>query len=76
MSAKTEIIAMVVRIVANKTSLINKPDAFESFLTTIFGEDTYDVRIAKNIEAEASRLIETAKQIKTDRQFKKIVEHV
>jgi hypothetical protein len=40
MNAKREIIAAVVRIIANETNLIRKPTAFEAMLSEFFGEET------------------------------------
>lgn len=76
MTIKTEIIALAVRLVAENTSLIRKPDAFESLITNIFGGETYDVRAAKEIEATTARVINSAKKMHVDREFKKIIKNV
>jgi len=76
MSYKTELIAMAVRIAAEHTNLIRKPEPFEALITEIFGGESYDRRIAKDLEGDAQRLADAAKRFRTNRKFKKIVEHV
>lgn len=72
MNIKREIIAAVVRALADKTTLIRKPSDFEELVNTMFGGESYDKRIAKEIEAEAERVLEVAKRANIRRQFKKI----
>lgn len=76
MSYKTELIALAVRVLAEKTSLIRKPDPIEDFINNMFGFETYDQRVARSIEAETERAIEAVKRIRTNRKFKKITENV
>ena len=71
MNLKTEIVALAVRALADKTSLIRKPDAFEEFINQIFGGESYDQRLAKDIVADADKLAAAAKRFKTTRQAKK-----
>ena len=76
MSLKTDIIAFGVRLVADNTSLINKPSGIQTFVDTLIDGETYDYRIAHKIENEAARVINAAKRANTTRKFKKIVENV
>lgn len=76
MNAKRELIAAAVRVLATKTTLIRKPSDFESILSTIFGEETYDYKIARQIEEESARVLEAAKRINTRRKFNKIVKDI
>lgn len=76
MNAKRELIAAVVRVLANNTRLIQKPSDFENFLSTFLGQETYDYRIAAAIEEESERVLEAAKRINTRRKFKKIVKDI
>lgn len=75
MNIKLEAIALVVRVLANKTELIKKPSDFEELISSIFGGQTYDYRIASQIESEAERILEAAKRINTRRKFNKIVKN-
>lgn len=76
MSAKTTAIAFAVRLVAENTNLIRKPDSIQMFFDSIFGEETYDVKIARNIEEETARALTATKRARTNLKFKKIVKHV
>jgi hypothetical protein len=76
MNAKREIIAAVVRIIANETNLIRKPTAFEAMLSEFFGEETYDRQIARTIEEESKRVVDAAKRVRTNRKFKKITSNM
>jgi len=71
MNLKTEIVALAVRALADKTNLIRKPDAFEELITGLFGGESYDQRLAKDIVADADKLASAAKRFKTSRQAKK-----
>ena len=73
---RIDLIAAAVRLVADNTNLIRKPDTFEGFVTELFGGETYDRRMARNIEEESARAIAAVRRIRTNRKFKKIVEHV
>ena len=72
MTVKTQIIALAVRLVSDKTTLIRKPDAFTAVLSELFGEESYDVRIAKDVEAELDRAAAATKRFIAYRQTKKI----
>jgi hypothetical protein len=76
MSVRREIIAMTVRILANETSLVRKPEPFESFLNDLFGIESYDQRMARNIEVELDRVTDTVKRVNLNRKFNKIVQNV
>lgn len=73
MNFRREIIALVVRIIANETSLVRKPEPFENMLNDLFGLERYDQRMAQNIDVELDRLIETVKCVNLNRKFNKIV---
>lgn len=75
MNVKRELIAALVRVLADNTTLIRKPSDFEAFLSTMFGEETYDQRIARQIEEESARVLEAAKRVNTRRKFNKIVKN-
>lgn len=76
MNLKIELIALAVRLVSEKTNLIRKPDSFEVLLTELFGGETYDRQLARNIEAESARAVAAAKRFSTDRKFAKITKNV
>jgi hypothetical protein len=73
---RQDIIALAIRMIAANTTLIRKPDPIESFITDIFGMETYDQRLARSIEVEAAKLTKCAKTAKTNRTFKKITEKI
>jgi hypothetical protein len=74
MTFKTELIALAVRVLATKTSLIHKPEPFEVFMCSLFGDyESYDQRIAREVEAEMDRAVRTVKNVRREREFKNIV---
>lgn len=75
MNIKRELIALAVRLLADKTSLVRKPDQFETFLGSMFGTETYDQQLARKIEADAEKAVEAAKRGITNHRFKKITKN-
>ncbi len=76
MNLKIELIALAVRLASEKTNLVRKPDVFESFITEMFGGESYDRHVARTIAVEAERGIAAAKRVNINRKFKKIIQHV
>lgn len=76
MKFRRDLIAFAVRVLANETSLVQKPTAFESFLNDIFEIESYDQRMARNVEVELDRAAATVKRVKINREFKKITKNV
>lgn len=72
MSFKRELIALAVRILANETTLVRKPQPFEAFLNDLLGQESYDQQLARNIEVELDRAIRTTKNVRRHLEFKKI----
>ena len=76
MSIRREIIALAVRVLAEKTSLVRKPEPFEAFMYSLFGDyESYDQRIAREVEESLDETVRTVKRMKTDREFKKITQN-
>lgn len=73
MNVKRELIALAVRLLADKSSLVRKPDSFEMFLGSMFGTETYDQQIARKIEADLDKAVDVTKQFSINRKFKKIM---
>ena len=76
MNVRIQLIAAGIRLLADNTSLINRPVGFESLLEEIFETDPYDIRLARKIDAELSRAVAFARRTKTNHDFKKIVQNV
>jgi hypothetical protein len=76
MNVKREIIALTVRILANNTTVVRKPDSWECILDGLFGHESYDQRMARDIEVELDRATEAVKRVNLNRKFKKIVRNV
>lgn len=72
---KTELIAFAVRALSEKTTLIPKPDPMSDLITTIFGGEPYDRRLAKEIESESERAVAAVKKMNLHRKFNRIVNH-
>lgn len=71
MTIKTELIALGVRLLADKTTLIRKPTGFESFVDELVYGESYDARIARNLEGELDRAVAATKQMTSRRRFRK-----
>lgn len=76
MDTKTELVALAIRALSTKTTLIRKPDALEELVTGLFGGETYDERLAKDVIAEVERAVKLAKRLSTNLKFKKIVKNI
>lgn len=76
MNVKRELIALAIRVLADHTTLVRKPDSFETMLNSMFNVETYDQQLARKVEAESERAIEAAKRFNTNRRFKKIVQNI
>lgn len=76
MNIKREILAGIVRVLAENTNLIRKPSDFEERLNTMFGGESYDRRIAADLETELDKVTDAAKRFNTNRKFKKITQHI
>ena len=74
---RIQLIAAGVRILSDKTTLIRKPDPITELFGGLFGPaKTYDMRIAKDIDAELTRAIAATKRFNTKQKFNKIVNHI
>lgn len=69
------LIALAVRVLANE-GIIRQASPFEDIFAQVLGTETSDRRRAREIDASISKATEAVKRIKTNRKFKKIVEHV
>jgi len=76
MNIKRELIALAVRVLADNTNLVRKPEPFEELITNLFGGETYDQRTARVIDEESAKALEAAKRFNTNRKFKKITKNV
>lgn len=76
MNVKRELIALGIRLLADKTALVRKPDSFETMLNSLFNTETYDQQLARKIESDLDRGVEAAKRFNTNRQFKKITKNI
>lgn len=76
MSFKREVIALVVRVLAQETNLVRKPEGFEVLLTDLFGMESYDRKIARELEEETDRALDAVKRFNTNRKFKKITSKI
>lgn len=76
MNLKRELIALGVRILADKSNLVRKPDSFEHWLnTTLFGMPSYDQLLAYKIEKDLDNVVDATRRFNTNRKFKKITQN-
>jgi hypothetical protein len=73
---KTDIIAIAVRLLSEKSTLIPKPDPFTETINSLFGIESYDKRIARGIEADVEKLAAATKRAIINHKFKKITQNV
>jgi len=75
MKIKTELIALGIRLLAENTSLIRKPEGLEAALLQLFNGDSYDKQMARNVERELDKVTDAAKKIHQNRSsVKKITD--
>lgn len=75
MNLKRELIVVGVRLLSEHTSLIRKPEPFEEFFSTLFGGETHEQRVARQIDEESTRAVAALKTLSTNRKFKKITKN-
>ncbi len=71
MNLKRDMLAFAVRFLAENTRLVRKPDAFEELLNTMFGGETFDQRMARDLEPEVDKVLETVKKTAARRRARK-----
>jgi hypothetical protein len=76
MNIRTELIALAVRAISEKTNLVPKPDAFSEFFAVFTTGKTYDQRVAESLEASALDAVTAVKKMNVNRKFKKIIQHI
>lgn len=76
MNVRKEILALAIRILVSKTTLIREPDPFEKLFNDLLGRESFDRQIAATIDAELDRATATVKRVNIDRKFKKITENM
>ena len=76
MNIKRTLIALVVEILADRTTIVRKSDPMDNFIHAMFGVETDEQRMTRCIEETVDQVTDTVKRAKTDRKFKKIVQNV
>lgn len=74
MDIKMMLIKAAVSILAEK-GIIRKPDSMTAFVSNLFGEETETDRIARELNVATDKMIEKARQMNTDRKFKKVTKN-
>lgn len=70
-----DLVAVGVNLLAQK-KIIQKPDEFSELLSTMFGGESYERRIAKDVVNTGAQVVSAISRVRTNRAFKKIVEKV
>lgn len=73
MDIKTEIVALAVRILKDKTDLVATPDTFTEVFAVFATGKTHDVRTAEAIIESAATVANFAKKTNIIRKFKKSI---
>ena len=76
MSVKTELIAFAVRTYVNETGPARNTDSLDTVMANLFGLETPEERRVRELTETVVKVIDQAKKIRTNRQFRKIVKHV
>ncbi len=73
MNLKTELVTLAVRVLAEKTNLVRKPDAFENVISELFTGQTYEQRVANDAIGKTDEVVRIVKSVTSARrQAKKI----
>ena len=73
---KTKLIAIAVRLLSEKSTLIPKPDPLTETINSFFGIESYDMQIARGIEADTEKALAAAKTAITNHKFKKLTKNI
>lgn len=76
MNFKRILSALIVEILADKTTIVRKPNSTDLWIHALLGVETEDQRMARSIEESLDQVTATVKRAKTNREFKKIVQNV
>ena len=72
MNIKRILISVAVCILAEKTNIVRKPDAIDGFMSNLFGIETEQERVARELDVASDKAIESAKKFVVNRKFKKV----
>jgi hypothetical protein len=73
MKLRNSLIAMAIVLVAENTNYLRKSDDLEVFLNRMFGLETPEEKLARQINEGVDVVVDTAKRVSTNYKFKKIV---
>ena len=76
MKLRNSLIAMAVMLVAENTNYLSKSDDFGVFLNRIFGLETPEEKLTREINEGVDVVVDTVKRVSTNRKFKKIVDNI
>jgi hypothetical protein len=72
MNLKTELVTLAVRVLAEKTNLVRKPDPFENMISELFTGQTYEQRVAQDMIGKTDEVVSIVKSVTTRCRSKKI----
>jgi hypothetical protein len=75
MTLRREMIAFAVRLLTPEAS-VRKPEPLEAWLNNLFGIESRDQRMAREIDESLDLVAAAVKRAKLNRDFKKIVRNV
>ena len=70
---KRILISVAVCILAEKTNIIRKPDSIDLFMSNLFGLETEQERVARELDVASDKAIESAKKFALNRKFNKVI---
>ena len=76
MDIKKVLISMAVFVLVEKTNLIRKPDPAEAFFANLFGIETEQDRVIRELIATTDKATEATKKLVIERKFKKIIRNM
>lgn len=76
MNIKSQLIALAVSILADRTEIVRKTEPVEGFFYALMCVETPEQTLTRTIEETLNEVTGTVKRIKTDREFKKIIQNV
>jgi hypothetical protein len=73
MNIKSMLVRTVVQVLAAKTDIIKEQDATTKFFNSLFGVESEEERLTRELEVTVDKTIAAAKRMTTNRKFKEIV---
>lgn len=76
MNLRRELIALAIRILHYEKDIRRRPEPLDTFINQLFGLESYDQKLAREIDITLDEVTEAAKRANLNRKFKKITKNL